>query len=162
MALNTAGVLELRLGHYDAAERDFLRMADINRSVYGDRHYLVGVSILNLGQVYLDEKRYVLAEQSFKGALDRFEEKLPAGHPSIAIAQQKLGAVLVLEGKYKEAETPLLAAIESFNKQQPPATERLVNTRKDLETVYQHLHESDKGSASIAQASIHRVQNSGP
>jgi hypothetical protein len=42
-------------------------MAEINRSIYGDRHYLVGIAILNLGQVYLDEKRYALAEQSFKG-----------------------------------------------------------------------------------------------
>jgi serine/threonine-protein kinase len=149
MALNIAGVLEQRRGHYDAAERDFLRMADINKSVYGDRHYLVGISILNLGQVYFDEKRYALAEQSFKGALDRFVEKLPAGHPSIAIAQQKLGAVLVLEGRYKEAEAPLRAAIESFSKQKQSPAERLANARKDLASVYQHLHESDKTAASI-------------
>lgn len=128
-------------------------MAEINRSIYGDRHYLVGISILNLGQVYFDEKRYALAEQSFKGALDRFVEKLPAGHPSIAIAQQKLGAVLVVEGKYKEAEAPLLAAIESFSKQKPQPAERLANARKDLACAYKHLHESVKAAAFITAPS---------
>ena len=57
MGLNILGLLELRRGHLDEAEKDFTRMADINRAVYDDRHYLVGIALLNLGEVYRREKQ---------------------------------------------------------------------------------------------------------
>jgi serine/threonine-protein kinase len=147
MALSVAGVLEQRLGHFDAAESDFLRMAAIHRATYGDRYSLVGVAMLDLGQVYIDEKKYTQAHTYLQGALDRFLEKLPADHPYTAIARQKLGASLVLEHKYREAEQPLLAAYQAFSKQTPQPADRIASTRKDLVDVYEHLHEEGKASA---------------
>jgi tetratricopeptide (TPR) repeat protein len=147
MALSVAGVLEQRLGHFDAAESDFLRMAAIHRATYGDRYTLVGVAMLDLGQVYIDEKKYTQAHTYLQGALDRFLESLPADHPYIAIARQKLGASLVLEHKYREAEQPLLAAYQAFSKQTPQPADRIASTRKDLIDVYEHLHEEGKASA---------------
>jgi serine/threonine-protein kinase len=138
MAYNLLGVLEQRRGHLDTAEASYSRMAEINRAVYGDRHYLVGVALMNLGQVYMDEKNYPRSEEFFRAALDRFVEKLPPNHPSIAIADQKLGMALVLDQKYKEAEAPLETADRIFLKQDPQPAERLAAVRKALVTVDQH------------------------
>jgi serine/threonine-protein kinase len=139
MALNQAGLLEERRGHLEAAERDYTRMEEINRSIYGDRHYLVGVAIMDLGQVYLDGKRYDLAEKAFQGALERFHEKLPPDHPYTGVDEQRLGMVLVLEGKYKQAEPPLLDAVAILSRQGSQYAVQLASARKDLAAVHAHV-----------------------
>ena len=83
MGLNVLGLLETPARDTSAeAEKDFTRMADINRAVYDDRHYLVGIALLNLGEVYIQEKD-LRARRAFRyrEALSRFIEKLPAGPP---------------------------------------------------------------------------------
>jgi serine/threonine-protein kinase len=149
--LNQLALLELRRGHLSDAEKDFARMADINRSVYGDRHYLVGISLLNLGKVYAEEKDNARAEQYYREALSRFTEKLPPGHATTAIAQVALGHVLVLEGRYKDAESPLLAGYGVLAKDPGPQAERIRNARTDLAAVYDALDQPDKAKALRAQ-----------
>jgi tetratricopeptide (TPR) repeat protein len=144
MGLNTLGLLQLRRGQFAEAEKDFTRMADINRAAYDDRHYLVGIALLNLGQTYLEEKKYARAEQEYREALARFIEKLPAGHTSTAIAQNQLGHTLLLERQYKEAESHLLAAYEVLIKQPGPQASRIQNARKDLVAVYDALNQPDQ------------------
>jgi tetratricopeptide (TPR) repeat protein len=144
MGLNTLGLHELKRGHFSEAEKDFTRMAEINRAVYDDRHYLVGIALLNLGEVYLQEKSYTRAEQSLRQALERLTEKLPAGHSNTAIAQVKLGHTLVLEKQYKDAESHLLAGYDVLAKQPGPATLHLQTARKDLVAVYEALHQPEQ------------------
>jgi tetratricopeptide (TPR) repeat protein len=151
MGLNVLGLLEIRRGHLVEAEKDFMRMADINRAVYDDRHYLVGVALLNLGQVYLEEKQYARAAAELREALSRFTEKLPAGHTNTAIAQIQLGHTLVLERQYKEAETHLLAGYEVLTKQPGPQASRIQNACKDLVTVYEALNQPDQAGRFRAQ-----------
>jgi serine/threonine protein kinase/tetratricopeptide (TPR) repeat protein len=141
MGLNTLGLLELRRGHLSDAEQDFTRMADINRTVYGDRHFLVGIAFLNLGEVYLAEKDNVRAERSYREAFSRFTETLPPGHSTTAIGQVRLGHVLTLERRYKEAEGQLLAGYAVLIKQPGPQANRIENARKDLVTVYEALQQ---------------------
>lgn len=146
IALNQAGVLELRLKHMDAALADFMRMADINRAAYGDQHYLVDVALINVGEVYFEENRFPEAEHYFRETLNRFAAQLPADHPNTAIAQSKLGKTLVLEKKYRDAEPYLVAAYATFSKVKPSQADRLEGTRKDLITVYEALDERAKES----------------
>ena len=144
MGLNILGMLELRRGNLSDAEKDFTRMADINRTVYDDRHYLVGIALLGLGEVYLGEKNNPKAEQSYREALARFTEKLPANHPNTAIARIRLGHTLVLEGQFKEAEGQLLAGYAVLEKQPGQQAARVEIARKDLVTVYEALKEPEK------------------
>ena len=144
MGLNILGLLELRRGHLNEAEKDFTRMADINRAVYDDRHYLVGIALLNLGEVYTEEKNLPRAVQSYREALSRFAEKLPPNHPNAAIAQARLGHALVLEGQYKEAESHLLTGYNVLVKQPGAQASRLENARKDLVAVYGALGQPDQ------------------
>ena len=119
-------------------------MADINRAVYDDRHYLVGIALLNLGEVYIGEKDYARAEHSLREALSRFIEKLPPGHPNTAIAQVRLGHVLVLEKKYKDAADHLTAGYQVLLKQPGAQANRIRNARKDLVEVYEALKQPDQ------------------
>ncbi|HTB20660.1 MAG TPA: tetratricopeptide repeat protein, partial [Bryobacteraceae bacterium] len=144
MGLNILALLDLKRGHLVEAEKEFSRMADINRAVYDDRHYLVGIALLNLGQVYLEEKQYPRAEMEFREALARFTEKLPAGHPNTAITQLQLGHTLLLERQYKEAESHLLTGYGVLIKQPGPPTTRVRNARKDLAAVYDALNQPDQ------------------
>jgi tetratricopeptide (TPR) repeat protein len=121
-------------------------MADINRAVYDDRHYLVGIALLNLGQVYLEQKRYAQAAAEYSEALARFTEKLPAGHANTVIAQIQLGHALVLERQYKEAESHLLVGYAVLAKQPGPLANRIQNVRKDLVTVYDTLNQPDQAA----------------
>jgi serine/threonine protein kinase/tetratricopeptide (TPR) repeat protein len=163
MGLNTLGLLELRRGHLSEAEKDFQRMADINRAVYDDRHYLVGIALMNLGEVYLEEKNNAFAERSYRDALARLVEKLPADHPNTAIAQIRLGHTLVLERQYKEAESHLLAGYEVLAKQPGPPASRVQNARKDLVTVYEALNQPDQaGKFRAALAASPTDHTSGP
>jgi len=137
-------------------------MADINRAVYDDHHYLVGVALLNLGQAYLEEKKYARAEQEYREALARFIEKLPAGHANTAIAQNQLGHTLLLERQYKEAESHLLAAYEVLLKQPGQQASRIQNARKDLIAVYEALHRPEqvrKFQAELAASPAQQTAN---
>ncbi|HEV8041943.1 MAG TPA: serine/threonine-protein kinase [Bryobacteraceae bacterium] len=146
MGLNVLGMLELKRGHLSDAEKDFLRMADINRSVYDDRHYLVGIALLGLGEVYLEEKNTARAEHSYREALARFTEKLPANHPNTAVARIRLGHTLVLERQYKEAEGLLLAGYTVLEKQPGQQAARIQVARQDLVTVYEALKQPEKAA----------------
>jgi tetratricopeptide (TPR) repeat protein len=142
--LNQLAVLELKREHYADAEKDFTRMLEINRSVYGDRHYVVGVALLNLGKVYAEEKDNARAERSYRDALSRFTEKLPPGHSATAIARAALGHVLVLQGRCQEAESLLLGGLEILRKDPGPQAERIRIAEGDLVTVYDTLKQPDK------------------
>jgi serine/threonine protein kinase/tetratricopeptide (TPR) repeat protein len=144
MGLNVLGMLELRRGNLSDAEKDFTRMADINRTVYDDRHYLVGIALLGLGEVYLGQNNNAKAERSYREALARFTEKLPANHPNTAVARIRLGHTLVLEGQFKEAEGQLLAGYAVLEKQPGQQAARVQIARKDLVAVYEALKEPKK------------------
>lgn len=46
------GILHLELGQYEAAEKSLKRGLEARRSSFGDDHYLVGLSLQNLGELY--------------------------------------------------------------------------------------------------------------
>lgn len=144
MGLNVLGMLELRRGHLSDAEKDFTRMADINRRVYDDRHYLVGIALLGLGDVYSAQKNNARAEKSYREALARFTEKLPANHPNTAATRLRLGHLLVLDHQFKEAEGQLLAGYAVLEKQPGQQVNRVQTARKDLVTVYEELKQPEK------------------
>jgi tetratricopeptide (TPR) repeat protein len=140
--LNTLGALEIKRGHLDDAARDFIRMGDINRSLFGDRDFKVGIAVLNLGAVDFAKKDYQRAEFEFRDALSRFNEKLPPGHPYAAAAECRLGQVLVIEHKYQEAEGHLLAGYNFCTKNGDAA--RAEAARKDLVAMYEALKRPDQ------------------
>jgi serine/threonine-protein kinase len=145
--LGVLSTMELKRGHLDAAEADFHRVLDIDHAQYGERHYLVGIAWMNLGEVYFVKNQPELGERAYREALASFTEKLPPGHINTAIAHTRLGHALLLEKRYKEAEPELVHGYDLIPKQPNAALERpLTNVRKDLVALYTALHEPAKAA----------------
>jgi serine/threonine-protein kinase len=51
--VNELGNIAMGRGELDKAEAHFSRMASIYRSVYGEKHYLLGIAQSNLASVYM-------------------------------------------------------------------------------------------------------------
>ncbi len=140
----TLGGLYQKLGKLEKADTlrraFFTRMAAIYRKVYGDRHYLLGIALSNLGGVHMDRKQYTRAERLFRQAIALFTETLSPNHLNTGIARIKLGCALVAERRFAEAETESLAGYEILVKQTSHSVSWLQNARADRVTECEALH----------------------
>jgi serine/threonine-protein kinase len=119
-------------------------MADIYRTLYHDKHYLIGLALSNLASVYIEKKDYARAEQLFREVIRRYSETLPSGHMFMGIAHIKLGRTLVREHRYADAEPESLAGYEIVSKQANPSVSWLKSARQDLVTIYDNLKQPEK------------------
>jgi serine/threonine-protein kinase len=150
--LNELARLAQKEGRYDEAEVDFQRMIAIYRHVYGEKHYLIGLGLSNLGSLYLEKKDYPRAEASFRAALDQYAATLPADHLYVGITKLKLGRSLLRAEHYADAEKETKAAYDIVSKQTEPSTEWLANCCQDLVAEYDALgrpQDADKYRADL-------------
>jgi hypothetical protein len=60
---------------FDDAERHFRRIGEIYRSVYGNKHYLVGIAESNLAGVYISRRDFTTAEKMYRSPLPLFQRR---------------------------------------------------------------------------------------
>ncbi len=102
--LNELGTLARNTGRLEDAEAAYARMADIYRSVHGERgHYLNGIAASNLGSVAHLRGDFGSAEARLREALGIFTATQGADHANAAIARVKLAATLLSTGRPGEA-----------------------------------------------------------
>jgi len=114
-------------------------MADIYRTVYSDKHYLIGVALSNLSGVYLERKDYQRAEQLLRDALARFASTLPPEHPLAGVGHVRLGHVLVQQKRFAEAERESRAGYEIVIKKASSSVTWVRTAREDLAIEYDSL-----------------------
>jgi tetratricopeptide (TPR) repeat protein len=131
---------------YAAAERYFIRMGEIYRQIYGEKHYLVAIARSNLATVYLNKKEYDRAEPAFRNVIELFTATEGPEHLNTGIAHIKLGRVLTRTGRYREAESQILTGYAIVAKQSDTHVSWLRNARKDLVIVYDSLHDAGKAA----------------
>jgi serine/threonine-protein kinase len=142
--------------HYDQAETQFTRVAEIYRSLYGDHHYLVAIALSNVAYVYLNKKEYPRAEKLFRDVVGRFTETLSADNVNTGIARIKLGRTLLRENRYEDASVETLAGYQILSKQTNPAISYLRAARKDLIAEYDAMNQPQQAAkfrAELAEAS---------
>jgi len=142
--LSDLGKVALQRGKLEDARADFTRMEDIYRTVYGDKHYLIGVALSNLGTVELEEKHYPRAETVLREAVTKFSETLSPTHFNTAVARVKLGRSLLRQHRYSEAESESMAGYKILSAQSNPSSLWLNYAREDLAAIYSELNQSDK------------------
>jgi len=141
--LDALGKIAVKRGDLTAAEADFSRAFEIDRSLLGDKNYQTAVIEADLGDVYMRQSRYDLAESTLRDSVHALEA-LPPGNQFIGMAQARLGRVLFRTKRYNEAEQEFLAAYESMGKQRKPSSTLLHDLRQDLAAVYIALNEPEK------------------
>ena len=134
----------LGAGDLDEAEAAFTRMADIYRSVYGTKHYLIGIAISNLASVYVARKDYRRAEPLYREAIALYVETQSPQHMNTGIGRIKLGRALVGQQRYAEAERELLTGYEILTKQTSPSVSWLRSAREDLVKLYKASDQPEK------------------
>ena len=107
-------------------------MADIYKSVYHDRHYLIGIALSNLAGVYQHRGELARAEGVFRDVIRRYGEVLEPDHQLIGIARVRLGHVLLAERRAAEAERETQAGYDILVRKSPPPVTWLDNARQDL------------------------------
>ena len=122
------------------------RWLQIYRTIYDDRHYLVGVALSNLGGVYTERKEYAEAERLFREALRRYAATLQPDHLYIGVAQIKLGRALLRAGRYTDAEQASLAGYRIVEGQADPSVTWLQSARADLSEEYKALGQPEEAA----------------
>jgi len=143
-AVNDLGSVALQRGDLDEAEAAFTRMADVYQSVYGAKHYLIGIAISNLASVYVARQEFTRAEPLYRQAIALYEETQSPQHMNTGIGRIKLGRALVGQARYDEAEVEILAGYEILTKQTSPSVSWLRSAREDLVKLYTASNQPDK------------------
>ena len=105
----------MQQGELDDAQANFRRMEDIYRSVYSNRHYLIGVAEANRGGVCMEKKDYVRAEELYRNALQIYAETLPTDHQNVAVGRAKLGRALLRQKRYNKAQAENSCRLRTFD-----------------------------------------------
>jgi tetratricopeptide (TPR) repeat protein len=119
-------------------------MSDIYKSVYGTKHYLIGIAISNIGSVYTARNDHKRAEPFYREAIALYEATQGAQHLNTGIGRLKLGDALVGQERYAEAEKELLAGYEILTKQTSPSVSWLKRARENLVKLYTASNQPEK------------------
>ena len=145
-SLSTLGKLATKRGDMATAKRDLTRAIEIDRILFGEGSQLTAAAMVDLAEVYMKEGQDTRAEQMLRDAVRALVADFPAGDAHIGFAQIIWGRALLREKRYVEAEKQLAAGYEILAKQPHPPTDRLLEARQDLVSVYDALKEPDKAA----------------
>jgi serine/threonine-protein kinase len=158
-SLNTLGKLATKRGDLAAAKQDLTRAVEINRTLFGEGSHFTAASRVDLAEVYLKEGQDTRAEQMLREAVNALVAKFPPGDAHIGFAELSWGRSLLREKRYAEAEKQLAAGYQILARQAHPPSDRMLDVRQDLVTVYDALNEPDKASqvrAEMAAAPVRK------
>jgi len=103
-ALNARATELYRAGKYSEATPLAQRALEIREKTLGPDHPEVGVSLINLANIYQSQGRYADAEPLDKRALAIREKAFRPNHPDVATALSDLAVLYWRQGRYAEAE----------------------------------------------------------
>jgi len=147
LALDSMGTLELMRGDLAAAQGHAERAVAIDKALFGDSNHNTAVVKAHLAQIFIKKEQYDRAEPLLRETVKALTERSLPGNLSVGGAQALLGRVLLREKHYRESGEQLTAAYAILAKQ--PGTsylKMLQQTREDLATVYEALHQPDKAA----------------
>jgi tetratricopeptide (TPR) repeat protein len=100
------------MGIVYAAESLFVEGVEIQRGVLGEDHPDTGLSVTNLGLVYLNLRRYDDAEPLLLEGLEITRRTLPDHHPWVLNALYNLGCLAAMTGDHDTAFDWLSEAVD--------------------------------------------------
>ena len=134
---NALGLMAFQANDFARAASAFERAVEGYGASAGT-HFQEGVSLANLGSVYLAQGDHARAERMFRRSLEIYAEVLPPDHVNVGIAKAKLGRTLLRQQRGGEAEPLLQQAEELLSRQPGPESTWLKSAREDLASVRQN------------------------
>ena len=133
---NALGLMAFQANDFARAASAFERAVEGYGASAGT-HFQEGVSLANLGSVYLAQGDHARAERMFRRSLEIYAKVLPPDHVNVGIAKAKLGRTLLRQQRGGEAEPVLQQAEELLSRQPGPESTWLKSAREDLASVRQ-------------------------
>ena len=115
------GLIAMAEGKLGNAEQRFVEANNIRHNYYDPTHILVGNSLSHLGNVYLEQKRYLQASEKFKAALVILEKHHSLDNADLQAVVGKLVQALEQTSKFDELEQVYLSLISSTGMKLGPA-----------------------------------------
>lgn len=97
---------------------------EINTSLFGRRHYLVGRGLSELGDQQYIAREFALAEQSYRAAIDIERDVLGPTHPDLLAGLANLASLLTAQDRLDEAEAIHRELLASIREVYGPDSER--------------------------------------
>ena len=112
--------------HYETCDTLTRRTMLVAQELYGQRHFLVAKSLMNLGAIRVQWGNYKEAEEFYRQALDITQAWYGRDHFQTASVMVQLAQPLLYQERYDEVETLLTQALEinekAFSKDHPRLT----------------------------------------
>jgi serine/threonine-protein kinase len=118
---------------FDEAEAHYRRTTEIYRSVYGDEHDFLGVSLSNLASVFMARKDWPAAEARLRDVVGLFGRTLSADHVNTGIARVKHGRTLLRLGRFEEARAESQTGLDVLTGKMDPEASWLRSARQDVQ-----------------------------
>ena len=122
-------------GHYDESESLNLRVLDMNRKLFGDRHPFVASDLINLSAIAFQRDQYSRAEQLCRQALDIYRGWYGDDHYETGASLMMLGQALVFQKRYDEARAILTQALNIRERVYGPTHPRVASAINELGTL---------------------------
>ncbi|HEY4230856.1 MAG TPA: tetratricopeptide repeat protein, partial [Thermoanaerobaculia bacterium] len=137
------------MGRRDEGEKQFQQALAAQRRSLGDRHPDTGQTLIGLGLLYVNERRYSEADAAFTEALGIFR---PLGHFDAGTCLRMLGVSLTAQERYAEAAARFEEALAVLREKRGPKDQLTLTALGNLGNVYLRLGQLDAAQASLRES----------
>jgi serine/threonine protein kinase len=137
------------VGKRQEAEKQFLRALADQRKSLGNRHQDVGQTLIGVGLLYVNERRYREGDAAFMEALGIYQ---PIDHPETGTCLRMLGMSLTSQERYTEAAARLEEALAIFRRTRGDKDTLTLAALGNLGNAYLRLGELDRAEPLLREA----------
>ena len=145
-----AGLVALRTGAHDEAQRRFAQSIEALTEWYGDEHVALAAAHHDLGSNYAELRQLDPAREHLEEARERWEREFGAEHPLVGLAWSSLGAVAEYGADYDAAQVAYAKALTVLEKR--PDDPKLAATSFNLGNVLYRVGQYQEATTRFEQA----------
>jgi tetratricopeptide (TPR) repeat protein len=136
-------------GKREEGEKEFQKALAAQRKVLGDHHPETGQTLIALGLLYINERRYPEADAAFTEALGIFQ---PLGHFDAGTCLRMLGLSLTAQERYDEAAKRFEEALVVLREKRGAKDQLTLQAVGNLGNVYLRLGQLDAAESRLREA----------
>ncbi|CAF2925571.1 unnamed protein product, partial [Rotaria sp. Silwood2] len=140
-SLNSMGIIADELGDFKTALIYHEYVLNVKKQLFPDIHSVIGISYINIGNAYYNQKQFDQALSYYYNALEIFAQCCAEKHPNIAKNQNNIGVVLAAQQCFTESITYLLHGLAILEDKYPTEHPDVATCLCNLGSVYQSFED---------------------